>query len=72
LPGRDRAGMPDPAQWPPAMFSGVVAAVPLSRRAAAACCPARTQDAGCPRGLLHYGRRARGPPFPLISGEEKS
>ena len=64
LPGRDRAGMPDPAQWPPAMFSGVVAAVPLPRRAAAARCPARMLDAGCPRGLLHHGRRARGPPFP--------
>jgi hypothetical protein len=70
LPGRDLAGVQDPAQWPPAVFSGAVAAVLLSRRAAA-CCPARAQDAGCLRGLLHHDRRARGPPFRSFPGEEK-
>ena len=51
--------------------SGAAGAVRLSRRAAAICCPARTQDDGCPPGLPHHDRRARGPPFPARFREEK-
>jgi hypothetical protein len=70
-PALDVIGVPDPAQWSPAVFSGVAVAVPLSRRAAAACCPARKQDDGYPRGLPQHDRRARGPPFLLIFREKE-
>jgi hypothetical protein len=72
-PALDAIGVPDPAQWPPAAFPGVVAAAGLSQRAAVIRWPARTLDDGCPRGLLFHDRCARGPPFPAhFPGEEMS
>jgi hypothetical protein len=71
-PVLDVIGVPDPAQWPPAEFPGVVAAAGVSRRAVV-CCPARARDDGCLCGLLRHDRRARGPPFPAhFPGEEMS